>query len=292
MAETTAGKSADASREALQRALPPGSLRQLAVLFADSDARPALGALYALEAELRRIVAAESHEAAHARLQWWRAELDRLANGRPTHPLAIAMLPLRERAFTDWPLLHELIVAGDLDLARFTYHDWQDLDAYCFRCAGALQTAIAIALSPTRDLSSEEREFARRLGAGVRQAEMLRDLASDSRRGRIYAPLDALRPDGVDPLRLGSGEAGPAGLRFLVAWRSRVRASLLDLPAVLGTPQRCSTQRHGLVLAALHVRLLERLDPSCATASRASRRLDTEPLGRLWTAWRTAVRHG
>ncbi len=289
MAETTPRTVPDPSREALQRALPPGSLRQLAVLFADAGARPALGGLYALEAELRRIVAAESHEAAHARLQWWRAELERLAGGRPTHPLAIAMLPLHERGFTDWPLLHELIVAAELDLVRFTYHDWQELDAYCFRSAGALQTAIAITLSPTRRLTTEEREFARRLGAGVRQTEMLRDLATDSRRGRIYAPLDPLGSDGIDPLRLGSGDAGPAGRRFLEAWRSRVRAGLLELPAVLGTRQLRSAQRHGLVLAALHVRLLERLDPLRPIASH---RLDVEPVGRLWTAWRTAVRHG
>jgi phytoene synthase len=288
MTERNPAAVAEPAREALQRALPPGSLRQLAVLFADADARPALGGLYALEAELRRVVAAESHEAAHARLQWWRAELERLAAGRPTHPLAVAMLPLHERGFSEWPLLHELIVAADLDLVRFTYHDWAQLEAYCFRSAGALQTAIAAALSPARALSSEERDFARRLGAGVRQAEMLRDLAADTRRGRIYAPLDALARDGIDPLRLGGDGAGSAGRRFLEAWRWRVRAELLALPAVLGAAQLHSTQRHGLVLAALHVRLLERLDPSRPAAPR---RLDVEPVGRLWTAWRTALRH-
>jgi hypothetical protein len=38
----------------------------------------------------------------------------------------------------------------------------------------------------------------------------------------------------------------------------------------------------------MHVRLIERLD---GPESPNSRRFDLEPLGRLWTAWRTALRH-
>jgi hypothetical protein len=41
-------------------------------------------------------------------------------------------------------------------------------------------------------------------------------------------------------------------------------------------------------MASLHLRLIEQLDRSDALAAR---RFDFEPLGRLWTAWRTAVRH-
>ena len=280
----------DAARQdALLGGLPPGSRRHLAVLFAGSPARDTLGALYAYEAELRRIVASESHEAAHARLQWWRGELDRLAGGRPSHPVTRALLA----SGTDWRgeagLLHEALAAADLDLARFTYRTWTELEAYCFRAAGALQTLIAASLAGARPLSAQEREFARRLGSALRQAEMLRRLPLDLQRGRLYAPLDVLEELGVDPASLGRGEPGSPARRFVDDWQARVRAELHALPGLLGDTAQRGTQRHGLVLAALYVRWLER-PPEAHPPNQ--RRLDLEPLGRLWTAWRTAVRHG
>lgn len=288
MPEPSHQNSSEPVREALRRGLPPGSPRHLAVLFTERAARAPLSALYAFEAELRRIVASESHEAAHARLQWWRGELERLAAGRPTHPIAVALRPLQDLPRADLTLLHELLAAADLDLARFTYHSWQELEAYCFRSSGALQLLIASVVADGRALTEQERGFARQLGAGMRQAEILRDLNLDVGHGRLYAPLDQLAIAGVDPQSLGRPPTDAAAARFLADWRARVRLALQSLPSVLDAPALRVTQRHGLVLASLHVRLVERLDTSDA---RASRRPDFEPIGRLWTAWRTAVRH-
>lgn len=288
MPEQADPASTDAVREALQRGLPPGSPRQLAVLFAEPDVRPSLGALYAFEAEIRRIVESASHEAAHARLQWWRGEMDRLAAGRPSHPIATELRSLHGRAGLDLTLLHESLTAADLDLARFTYLRWQDFDAYCFRSAGALQMLIAGVLAKGRKLSDAEREFARRLGIGIRQAEILRDLPLDAAHGRFYAPLDALAAAGIDPASIGSSAPDAASAGFIADWRDRVRGELQSLPALLDTTERRSAQRHGLVLAALHARLVDRLDRA---GMRPSVRLDLEPFARLWTAWRTALRH-
>lgn len=288
MAESARSNSSAPRHGGLSRSLPPGSPRHLALLFTDERPQTAVEGLYAFEAELRRIVDSHSHEAAHARLRWWRAELDRLAGGRPTHPLGTALLSLRARGFDDWGLLHELVVAADLDLARFTYHDWSELDAYCDRAAGALQTAVAILLADGRPLEDRERAYVSRLGRGLRQAEMLRDLRIDAVRGRLYAPLEALNSAGIDPVSFGHGDDGPAARSFLHRWRDRVREHLTELDSLLGRPDLRRIHRHGLVLAAVHLRLLDRLG---AWPHRNSPRIDLEPLARLWTAWRTAVRH-
>lgn len=280
--------SAEPVREALQRGLAPGSPRHLAVLFAEPAARPLLGALYAFEAEIRRVVASASHEAAHARLQWWRGELDRLITGRPSHPIARALSALHGRRELDLGLLHELLSSADLDLARFTYHQWRELEAYGFRSTGALQVLVAGVLAGGRALSDAEREFARRLGIGIREAEILRDLPLDVARGRLYAPLDALAAADVDPGSFGRGGTDLASVRFLADWRDRIRRELQSLPSLLGTPELLSTHRHGLVLAALHARLVDRLERA---GTKRAGRLDLEPFARLWTAWRTAVRH-
>jgi phytoene synthase len=280
--------SSEPVREVLQRGLPPGSPRHLAVLFTDPGARAPLGALYAFEAELRRMLSGASHEAAHARLQWWRGELERLFEGRPSHPVAAALLPLQTHAGADLTLLRELLVAADLDLARFTYHSWQELEAYCFRSSGALQLLVASVVAGGRMLTEHEQRFARQLGSGIRQAEILRDLTPDAGRGRLYAPLDALAAAGVVPEGLARSPTDAAAARFLADWRRRVRDALASLPALLEAPGLRAAQRHGLVLASLHVRLLDRLE---RPGGGALRRFDLEPLGGLWTAWRTAVRH-
>jgi phytoene synthase len=288
MADGANPSTADPGREALRRGLAPGSPRHLAVLFSEPPARPLLSALYSFEAEIRRVVASASHEAAHARLQWWRGELDRLIAGRPSHPIATGLRALHGRDELDLGLLHELLSSADLDLARFTYHQWRELEAYGFRSTGALQVLIAAVLAGERTLSDAEREFARRLGIGIRQTEILRDLPLDVARGRLYAPLDALAAAEVDPGSFGRGGADSASARFLADWRDRIRRELRSLPSLLGTPELRRTHRHGLVLAALHARLVDRLERA---GTGPTGRLDLEPFAHLWIAWRTALRH-
>jgi len=267
---------------------PPGSLRYFAVLFAPPAVRPVLDALYGFEAEIRATVESSSHEAAHARLQWWRAEIDRLVAGPATHPHAIALQPLRENRNVDLSLLHETLVGADLDLARLTYRNWQELEAYCYRAAGALQTVAAAALAGDRPLTEPERRFARQLGSALRQAEMIRDLRRDMRNGRQYLPIDALEAAGLDPTALHGPASSSALESVLGTWRSRVGAELASLPGLLPERAHRSTQRPGLVLAALHEKLLAQ---TAKSARDPDDRAEVRPMTRLWTAWRTAMRY-
>ncbi|RPI14827.1 MAG: hypothetical protein EHM60_05775 [Lysobacterales bacterium] len=274
--------------EAVEHGAPPGSLRWFAMLFSGAERRTSLEALYGFEAELRRIVASTSHEAAHARLQWWRGEIDRLVAGRATHPLARALAGAAAGTRADLNLLHELVVAADLDLARLTYVNWQEFEAYCWRSAGALQTVAAGVLAGDRDLAPEEREFARRLGSSVRQVEMLHDLDRDARAGRVYAPLEALDAAGVEPAALAHWPGTAVVTAFRADWCARVRSEFRALPRVIADPAQRNAQRHGLVLAALHERWLGHV----ARAPAANvRHPELGPVTRLWTAWRTALRH-
>ena len=268
----------------------PGSLRHFAVLFSGSPDKPLIEAVYAFEAEMRRIVAGASHEAAHARLQWWRGEIDRLAAGRPSHPVASALLTLRGRRDVDLTLLHEMLVAADLDLARMTYSTWQELDAYLFRSAGIVQTLIAALLAGERGLAPAEREFARRLGTALRQSEVLFDLDRDLARGRLYAPTAALEAAGIDPESFVRDRRTATASTFIGGWQERVRSELGSLPATLAEPGLRGAQRHGLVLAALHARWLEAR--SAASAPAGGPRPELGAFTRLWTAWRTALHHG
>ena len=267
-----------------RRGTPPGSMRYFAVLFAAPDVRLLLHAFYAFEAELRDTIGGASHDMAHTRLQWWHDELTRLGDGRPRHPVTIALAPAMAQRPADLARLRELIHAAALDLARNTYADWPELEGYCGQC-GALQQVIAAALTSPSDPDEAECRFARRLGAAVRQTEMLRDFGHDLRRGLLYVPLGSLAEAGLDPQAVAGHPEDPALVPLLAEWQTRLARELDSLPGLLDARQR-SRQAHGLVLAALHRRLLARIRP---VGEDAAVRADLPPITRLWTAWRAAV---
>lgn len=267
-----------------RRGTPPGSMRYFAVLFAAPDVRQLLHAFYAFEAELRDTIGGASHDIAHTRLQWWHDELTRLGDGRPRHPVTIALSPAMAQRPADLARLRELMHAAALDLARNTYADWPELEGYCGQC-GALQQAIAGALASPSDPDEAECRFAHRLGAAVRQTEMLRDFGHDLRRGLLYVPLSSLAEAGLDPQVVPGHPEDPALVPLLAEWQTRLARELDSLPGLLDARQR-SRQAHGLVLAALHRRLLARIRP---VGEDAASRADLPPITRLWTAWRAAV---
>jgi phytoene synthase len=264
---------------------PPGSMRYFAVLFVDPAVRPLLHAFYAFEAQLRDTALGMSHDIAHTRLQWWNDELTLLADGKPRHPVTVALAPAIAQRPGDLERLRDVSQTAALDLARNTYRDWAELEAYCARGAGALQEVIAATLSAPAEPDDLERRFAQRLGALVRQTEMLRDLAHDLKRGLLYLPTDTLTGAGLDPHRVPERPDDPKLRPVLDGWRTRLEAELAGLPALLDAAQR-RRQVHGLVLAALHQRLLGRIR---RPGDEAVPRADLPPLARLWTAWRAAV---
>jgi phytoene synthase len=270
----------------LQRGTPPGSLRYFAVLYAPKPARPLLDALYAFEAEIRDTVRATSHDVSHTRLQWWRGEVDRLMAGRPGHPVTRGLLPLHE-AGADVALLHEVMVAADIDMARIALNDADEVAALAFRSTGSVQALAAAASSLPRAASTAELAFARRLGDSIAGVESLRDLRTEVAAGRIRLPLDQLEQAGVSPAQLLNDPA-PAGLAgVLRREQERLQRQLASLESLLNRDER-HTQRQGLVLAALHSRLLDRSD---TTRGATRTRAEVSPWSKLWTAWRTAVRH-
>ena len=270
----------------LQRGTPPGSLRYFAVLYAPEPARPLLNALYAFDAEIRATVRATSHDVSHTRLQWWRGEVDRLLAGRPEHPVTRGLLPLRE-AGADLALLHEVMVAADIDMARIALNDADEVAALAFRSSGSVQSLAAAASSRPGAVTAAELDFARRLGDCIAGVESLRDLRADVAAGRIRLPLDQLEQAGVDPAHLLDDPA-PAGLAgVLQREKERLQRQLASLETVLHRDER-RAQRQGLVLAALHARLLDRID---TTRGVTRARAEVPSWSKLWTAWRTAVRH-
>ncbi len=264
----------------VNRASPPGSMRYFSLLYAPENKREQLLALYVIDAEIRESAQSANHDVAHTRLQWWRAEIDRLVNGSPQHP-AMRLLndSLGERS--SFAKLHETIVAADMDLARMTYSNMGELRAYSSRSGGAIQELAAAQLVAPLPLDEAVRATANRIGIGVRQSEMLRDLRQDAYGGRVYLPQERLTRHNVTLEDMRGREVAPhlkAALReFKDAVHEELRSALASAPASL---------RPLAVLGALHRRLLDRI--AAQDFNVATSRIDLGPIEKPWVAWRTA----
>lgn len=279
----------------LNRAAPPGSLRYFALLYAPPAQRAVLTALLVIEMEIRDSACSANHDVAHTRLRWWRSEVDRLVNGVAQHPatrvLQTAVVVPRDSC----NLLHEVLSAADMDLARLTYHSMDELGAYCARSSGAIHELAALyALAP---VSAEPavRSAVNRIAGGVRQAEILRDLREDCRAGRLYLPLDLLERHHVGLSELQQPQfstATRAALReYCASVLERLDAALAALAALDSVARSVpAALRPLLVLAALHRRLLQRM--SARLDSLAQQRIELGPIEKPWIAWRAAMRAG
>src|SRR3982751_3967640 len=102
----------------IRRAAPSGSMRYFALLYSPADFRELLSALFVIEFEIRSSTNA-AHEVAHTRMQWWRGEIDRLINRDAQHPATLVLQSAIPHA--NFSLLHEVLTAADMDLARMTF---------------------------------------------------------------------------------------------------------------------------------------------------------------------------
>lgn len=266
------------------RAAPPGSMRYFALLYTPKERRDAVLALYLIEAEIRESSRSGSHDVAHTRLQWWRGETDRLVNGNPQHPATRVLL---ENALGDraaFGKLHEVLVAADMDLARMTYTDQRELRVYSSRSGGAIQELVASQLAAPDTLDETTRAAANKLGIGIRQAEMIRDLRQDAYDGNVYLPLAALEQHRLKPDQLRAREIDPRLKEALSSFRD---ATLAELEPPLRSPQ-AQHLRPVLVLAALHRKLLDRI--AARNYDVATERVELGPIQKPWTAWRAARR--
>jgi len=120
----------------------------------------------------------------------WREELHAAYAGTPRHPIGVALADAVER-FTIPRVHFDAVVDGvEMDLRRSRYARWDgDLCEYCYRVASAVGL-IAIEIFGYTNPSA--REYAVNLGLAFQLTNILRDVAEDAARGRIYLPQEDL----------------------------------------------------------------------------------------------------
>jgi len=152
----------------------------------------------------------------------WREEIARCyaPAGRPEHAIA-QRLAVAVRAY---PIPQDALLAivdgVAMDLEGTVYESEDDLYPYCYRVASAVGLA-AIEIFGYTDPGA--RSYATNLGIALQLTNIMRDVGSDARAGRVYVPRQDLKQFGVTPddLRTGRYTDGFAVLMAHQAARAR-----------------------------------------------------------------------
>ena len=154
--------------------------------------------MYALYAFCRVVddIADESPspEIASHELQEWRIRIMEVFKGNPRNAITIALLPairtfnLVEKDF------QEIIDGMEMDSATIVAPDAATLDLYCDRVASAVGR---ISVRIFGNVGADAMNVAYHLGRALQLTNILRDLAEDAQRNRLYLPRELLEKHGI-----------------------------------------------------------------------------------------------
>ncbi len=160
------------------------------------ERRRGMFAIYAFCREVDDIADEEGpDDEKHARLAAWREEIERLYAGHPTYPTALALLePVRSFALPRQEFI-ALIEGMQMDVGEgLNGPSLKDLQCYCRRVAGAVGM---LSIKVFGALEREAEELAVALGEALQLTNILRDIAEDAERGRLYLPRELLDKHGI-----------------------------------------------------------------------------------------------
>jgi presqualene diphosphate synthase len=219
--------------------------------------RAAMYAIYAFCREVDDIADEPAPLAAKlAGLAGWREEIDALYAGRPRHLVARALLrPVREYGLQRKDFL-AVIDGMEMDAREdIRAPSLAVLDLYCARVAsavGLLSVRVFGSYVPAADRVADE------LGRALQLTNILRDLAEDAERGRLYLPKELLDRHGVatsEPAAALAHPALPPVCRDLAEIARRHYAAAAA--AMRDCPRRA--MRPASVMGAVYREILERL---------------------------------
>ena len=119
-----------------------------------------------------------------------------------TDPIFIALKDTIRRYNIPRQLLDDMISGMEDDFHRNRYETFEELYSYCYRVASTVGL-VCIEIYGYDDL--EAREFSESWGIFMQMTNIIRDVAEDAERDRIYLPMEDLRRYGISEQDVKSG---------------------------------------------------------------------------------------
>jgi phytoene synthase len=269
-----------------QKAAQSGSSFYYSFLFLPPERRRGITALYAYCREVDDVVdECSDANVARTKLAWWRGQVgDIYGTGKPQHPVAQALVPVVRTFGLAQDRMQEIIDGMEMDLTQHRYADFEALRLYCFRVASVvgLLSAQIFGYSDPKTL-----EYAQNLGMAFQLTNIIRDVAEDARRDRVYLPLDELANHGVAVSDIMYARESENFRRLIDFQIDRALGYYQQAYAALPAIDR-RLQRPGLVMAAIYRTLLDEIRADGCKV--LTQRISLTPVRKLWIAWKTWTR--
>ena len=247
--------------------------------FLPKDKRRAITALYAFCREVDDVVdECSDANVARTTLNWWRNEVAAIYSGKPQHPVTQALVPIVKQFNLAQEHFLEIIDGMEMDLDQPRYADFKALQLYCYRVASVVGL-LSVEIFGYTD--RQTLKYAHDLGIALQLTNIIRDVGEDTRRNRIYLPLDELQQFGVtseDILHARETEGFQKLMAFQIERARHYYQQALDhLPAV-----DRKAQRTGLIMAAIYRATLDEVVASGCHVLKE--RVSLTPTYKLWLA--------
>jgi phytoene synthase len=115
----------------------------------------------------------------------------------------------------------DLLKGVEMDCGRVRIQTWEELDSYCYHVASVVGLIMVHVLT---EPSPELLKPARDLGTAMQLTNILRDIAEDWQRDRLYLPADELKKFGLTEADIASKRADDSFREMMRFQISRARA--------------------------------------------------------------------
>ncbi|NJK93166.1 MAG: phytoene/squalene synthase family protein [Blastochloris sp.] len=142
------------------------------------------------------------------------------ARDQEEHPWLAAFLDTAQECEIPESHFQDLLTGVEMDQGRVRLQTWEELDRYCYHVAGV------VGLMMTRVFSLEDRSYeqqALNLGTAMQLTNILRDVAEDLHKDRIYLPRTELEEYGITEEMLRAGEYPARWTEFMRFQVARAR---------------------------------------------------------------------
>lgn len=163
-------------------------------LFLPQPKREAIETIYAFCRYTDDIVDEEADpKEQHKRLRVWTAELQRSLYGVSRYGILNNLAGVIKKFNIPIKHFHDLLKGMEMDLVKHRYETFGELREYCYRAASTVGLICAEVFGYHHERT---KQYALNLGIALQLTNILRDIKTDAKKGRIYIPREDLRAFG------------------------------------------------------------------------------------------------
>ncbi|MCK9409899.1 MAG: presqualene diphosphate synthase HpnD [Bacteriovoracaceae bacterium] len=190
------------------------------------------------------------------RLLLWAKEFELGLAGNSRYQLVNKLSQIINRFNIPLHHFHELIKGMEMDLVKTRYETFEDLKLYCYRVASTVGLICAEIFGYKHE---EVKEYAENLGIALQLTNIIRDVAADAKKGRIYLPQRDLDYFGFSEEELFIGKYNIKFKRMMAFQAERARSYFSEAMNHLSVDDR-PLFIAALIMQEIYFRLLQDIE--------------------------------